>query len=407
MSAGDPPKPPRKSEMRPETRVVRAGQNKKRNAGIVNTPVFHASTVVFDSMASMHDATERVFKKREKALYYGRRGTPTHWTLQEGISDLEGASETFLTPSGLSACTLAILGCVKAGDHILVTDSVYEPTRIFCNGLLASLGVTTTYFPPGATDDLARLFQTNTTVVFAEAPGSHTFEMQDLPALAKVAHANSAKLLVDNTWASPLYCQPLALGADVSIQAATKYVVGHSDAMVGTIAVNEAARTGVQRAVSQIGVTVAPDEVYLATRGLRTLAVRLKQHQENALIVARWLQQRAEVKRVLYPALPDDPGHALWKRDFSGASGLFGVVFKRSSEKAAAAMIDGMQLFALGFSWGGYESLIAPSNPGALRTAEPWTELEPGIRLHIGLEHPDDLIADLDAGLARFHAALD
>jgi cystathionine beta-lyase len=242
--------------------------------------------------------------------------------------------------------------------------------------------------------------------VFAEAPGSHTFEMQDIPALAKAAHARGAKLLVDNTWASPLFCQPLKLGADISIQAATKYVVGHSDAMTGTIAVNEAARLGVQRAVGQIGVTVAPDEVYLATRGLRTLSVRLKQHQENALIVAGWLQSQPEVKRVLYPALPDDPGHAIWQRDFSGASGLFGVVFQRTSEAAVTAMIDGMALFGLGFSWGGYESLIAPSNPASIRTAQPWTEPEPGIRLHIGLEHPDDLIEDLAAGLARFRAAL-
>ncbi len=405
--AGTPPKAPRNPGTRkPETRIVRAGQDKKRNAGIVNTPVFHASTVVFDSVAAMQEASDRVFKKREKALYYGRRGTPTQWTLQEAISELEGAAETFLTPSGLSACTLAILGCVKAGDHILVTDSVYEPTRIFCDGLLTHFGVTTSYFPPGAGADVARYFQPNTTVIFAEAPGSHTFEMQDLPALAQVAKAKGAKLLVDNTWATPLFCQPLALGADVSIQAATKYIVGHSDAMIGTIAVNEAARPGVQRAVSQIGIAVAPDDVYLATRGLRTLAVRLKQHQENALIVARWLQRQPDIKRLLYPALPEDPGHALWKRDFTGASGLFGVVFTRTSEAAVAAMIDDMQLFALGFSWGGYESLICPSNPAALRTAEPWTEAEPGIRLHIGLEHPDDLIADLEAGLARFRATL-
>jgi cystathionine beta-lyase len=230
--------------------------------------------------------------------------------------------------------------------------------------------------------------------------------MQDLPAIAAIAHDRGAKLLVDNTWASPLFCQPLRLGADVSIQAATKYIVGHSDALAGTIAVNEHARAGVHRAVGQLGITVAPDEVYLATRGLRTLAVRLKQHQENALIVAGWLAQQPDVKRILYPALLEDPGHAIWRRDFSGASGLFGVVFHRTSDAAITAMIDGMALFALGFSWGGYESLIAPSTPAHARTAAPWTEPEPGIRLHIGLEHPDDLIADLAAGLARFRAAL-
>ena len=389
-----------------ETRVVRAGVDKTRNAGIVNTPVFHASTVVFESVAALRAASDRVFKKHEKVLFYGRRGTPTHWTFQEAISDLEGAAETYLTPSGLSACTLAILGCVKAGDNILVTDSAYEPTRTFCDGLLAALGITTTYYPPTVGAGIAALMKPNTTVIFAEAPGSHTFEMQDLPALANAAHERGALLLVDNTWASPLFCQPLALGADVSIQAATKYIVGHSDALIGTIAVNERARRGVARAVSQIGVVVAPDEVYLATRGLRTLAVRLKQHQANAMVVAKWLQQQPEVKRVLYPALPEDPGHAIWKRDFSGASGLLGVVFHRTSDAAVAAMIDGMTLFPLGFSWGGFESLIAPSHPSEARTAEAWAEPEPGVRLHIGLEHTDDLIADLTAGLARFRDAL-
>jgi cystathionine beta-lyase len=393
-----------KKKMKSETRVIRAGHNKTRNAGIVNTPVFHASTVVFESVAAMRAANERVFKKREKALFYGRRGTPTHWTLQEAITDLEGAADTFLTPSGLSACSVSILGCVKTGDHVLLSDSVYEPTRVFCDGLLASFGVSSSYFPPAA--DITPHLRPNTVAVFAEAPGSHTFEMQDIPAIAAAAHARGAKVIVDNTWASPLFCQPLKLGADISIQAATKYIVGHSDAMLGTIAVNADALPGVARAMSQLGITVAADEVYLATRGLRTLSVRLKQHQENALRVAAWLEHQPDVKRVLYPPLPADPGHAIWKRDFSGASGLMGVVFHRTSDAAVAALIDGMELFPLGFSWGGFESLICPSSPAHARTAETWTDPEPGIRLHIGLEHPDDLIDDLAAGLARFRAAL-
>jgi cystathionine beta-lyase len=364
--------------------------------------VFHASTVLFDSVAQMQDVTDRVHKKGEKALYYGRRGTPTHWTLQEAITDLEGAADTLLTPSGLSACTIAILGSVKAGDHILVTDSVYEPTRSFCDGVLTNFGITTTYFAPTA--DIAPLLQPNTALVFAESPGSHTFEIQDVPALAAAAHARGAMLAVDNTWASPVLCQPLKLGADISIQAATKYIVGHSDAMVGTIAMNADALPGIARFHGQSGMAVAPDEVYLATRGLRTLAVRLKQHQENALKVAQWLQARPEVKRVLYPALVDDPGHALWKRDFSGASGLLGVAFHRTSYKAVAAFIDGMALFGLGYSWGGFESLICPTHPH--RRAAPWTEPVPGVRLHIGLEDADDLIADLEAGFARFAKAL-
>ena len=395
-----------KPPLKPETRVVRAGQDKARNAGIVNTPVFHASTVVFDTMDDMARITERVHKKHEKALYYGRRGTPTQWTLQEAITDLEGAADTLLTPSGLSACTTAILASVKAGDHILVTDSVYEPTRSFCEGVLANLGVTTTYFPPTTAAGVAGFFRPNTRLVFAESPGSHTFEVQDLPALADAAHKHGARLAVDNTWASPLFCQPLKLGADISIQAATKYIVGHSDAMIGTIAANADALPDLQRFHGQFGMAVAPDEVYLATRGLRTLSVRLMQHQKNGMAIATWLKTRPEVKRVLYPALPDDPGHGLWKRDFTGASGLLGVVFQRTSAKAVAAMIDDMALFGLGFSWGGFESLIAPSTPAHGRRAEPWTEPEPGIRLHIGLENADDLMADLDAGLARFRGAL-
>ena len=399
--------------MKKNTKLIHAGQNKKRNSGIVNTPVYHASTVVFDNMAHMMDAQERNIKKREKNLFYGRRGTPTHWTLQEAISELEGAADTFLTPSGLSACTMAILGCVKAGQHILVTDSVYEPTRNFCDGFLSGFGVETTYFDPLIGAGIGALIKPNTAAVFCESPGSHTFEVQDLPAIAMAVHAHNTAsrhimILNANTWASPLYCQPLALGCDVSIQAATKYIVGHSDAMIGTIAVNEAALPGVAKAMSAIGLTLGPDEAYLGTRGLRTLSVRLKQHHENALIVARWLEQRPEVKRVLFPALPSDPGYDLWKRDFSGASGLMGLVFHRTSYEAITAMIDGMELFPLGFSWGGFESLIAPSNPSrsVARTAQPWTEPAPGLRLHIGLEDPEDLIDDLEKGLARFSKAL-
>jgi len=399
--------------MKKDTQVIHAGQDKTRNAGIVNTPVFHASTVVFANTAAMMEAQERNVKKREKHLFYGRRGTPTQWTLQEAISELEDAADTLLTPSGLSACTLAIMGCVKAGDHLLVTDSVYEPTRNFCDGFLSGFGVETTYYDPLIGAGIAALMKPNTTAVFCESPGSHTFEVQDLPAIANAAHAKGGAekpviVLCDNTWASPLFCQPLKLGCDVSIQAATKYVVGHSDAMVGTIAVNEMALPGVSKAISAVGITLAPDEAYLATRGLRTLSVRLKQHHLNAMKVAEWLETRPEVKRVLFPALPSDPGHELWKRDFSGACGLMGVVFKRTSYDAVHAMIDGMKLFPLGFSWGGFESLIAPSNPGraAARTARPWTEPAPGLRLHIGLEDPDDLIADLEQGLARFNKAL-
>jgi cystathionine beta-lyase len=251
---------------------------------------------------------------------------------------------------------------------------------------------------------VANLLRDNTTLVFCESPGSHTFEVQDIPAISAAARAHGAKVAVDNTWASPAFCRPLALGAHLSVEAATKYIVGHSDVMLGAVTGTDDAIAGVHKAASAIGFATSPDDVYLATRGLRTLGVRLRQHQENAWAVAQWLQAQPAVKRVLYPPLPSDPGHALWKRDFTGGSGLMGVVFRETSPKAMAAMIDDMKLFALGFSWGGYESLIAPTNPQ--RSAKPWTEPVPGVRLHVGLEDVDDLIADLAAGLGRFQAAL-
>ncbi len=393
--------------MKKDTKVIRAGLNKKRNAGVVNTPVVRASTVVFETLAAMRDADERVLKKNEKVLYYGRRGTPTHWTLQEAITDLAGGADTVLAPSGLGACTLAVLGCVKTGDHVLVTDSVYGPTRSFFDGFLKNLGVEVTYYDPLIAGGIAALFKSNTTLVFCESPGSLTFEVQDLPAISAAAHKHGAKVAVDNTWGTPLFSKPLELGADLSIEAGTKYIVGHSDALIGTITGTAEAIKGVQKASGALGIAVSPDDVYLATRGLRTLSVRLHQHEKSALKVAKWLQTRAEVDRVLYPPLPDDPGHALWKRDFTGACGLLGVVFARTSQAAVEAFIEGLELFPLGFSWGGFESLIAPVSAAAVtRTAKPWTAPLPGIRLHIGLEDADDLIEDLEKGFARFRKAL-
>ena len=391
--------------MKKDTKVVRGGQNKKLNAGAVNTPVVRASTVVYENMAAMREVTERI-KRREKVMYYGRRGTPTHWTLQEAITELTGAADTVLAPSGLGACTLAILACVKAGDHILVTDSIYEPTRDFCTGMLADLGVATSYYDPLIGGDIAGLFKPNTKLVMCESPGSLTFDIQDLPAIAAAAHKHGARVAVDNTWASPFFCQPLALGADLSIEAGTKYIVGHSDVLIGAVSGTAEAIADVQKTSNALGLAISPDDVYLATRGLRTLAVRLARHQESALKIARWLQSHPPVERVLYPALADDPGHALWKRDFSGASGLLSVIFKRVTDPAAAAMIDGMELFALGYSWGGYESLIAPFSPSRARTAKAWAAPQPGVRLHVGLEDADDLLADLDKGLNRFQKAL-
>jgi len=391
--------------MKKDTRVIRAGHSKKRNGGVVNTPVVRTSTVVFDSMAQMKEANQAVFHRYEKALYYGRFGTPTHWTLEEAITELAGGADTLLVSSGLSAAVVSILGCVQAGDHILMTDSAYEPTRNFCTQFLRGFNVGCTFYDPCIGDGIAAVMRDNTKLVFCESPGSHTFEVQDIPAIAKVAHARGAKVAIDNTWATPLFCRPLDLGADISIEAGTKYLSGHSDATMGAVTANADALPGIRKAVRALGYTLGPDEAYLTTRGLRTLAVRLARHQENAMKVALWLRTRAEVKRVLYPALPDDPGHALWKRDFSGASGLLGVVLHRTSVAAVTAMIDGMSLFSLGFSWGGFESLIAPSSPQAIR-ALPWAEPEPGLRLHIGLEDPEDLIDDLARGFDRLAATL-
>ena len=391
--------------MKKDTRVIRAGHSRKRNAGVVNTPVYHASTVVFDSVAQLKDVGPRALKG-EKALFYGRLGTPTHWTLEEAVTELAGGADTILTPSGVAACALAILGCVKSGDHVLVSDSAYEPTRKLCDGLLKDFGVATDYYDPRIGAGIAAVMRPETRLVFCESPGSHTFEVQDIPAISRVAHAHGARVAVDNTWASPVFCRPLALGADISIEAGTKYLCGHSDAVIGAVTATADALPGLRRAVLALGYAVGPDDVYLTTRGLRTLSVRLARHQENAMKVALWLKDRPEVSRVLYPALPGDPGHVLWRRDFQGASGLMGIVLRRTSPDAVAAMIDGMDLFALGFSWGGFESLIAPSAPKTLRTAVPWAEAEPGLRLHIGLEDPADLIGDLERGFARLTAAL-
>lgn len=395
--------------MKEDTKIIHGGGKSALKHGVVNTPVYRASTIVFSDTDQMHDAADKALTKRQKVMFYGRKGTPTTWTLENAITDLEQGFDTVLAPSGLGAVTTALLSCLKAGDHLLMVDSVYEPTRNFCDGTLARFGVETTYYDPLIGSGIADLMKPNTTVIFTESPGSHTFEIQDLPAIADAAHAKSngkAVVMIDNTWASPLFHKPLTLGADVSIQACTKYIVGHSDVLLGSITAVEEHFPAVYAGRQQLGVSVSPDDAYLATRGLRTLGVRLREHEKNSLIVAQWLQTRPEVECVLYPALPDDPSYELWKRDFTGATGLFGVVFKKTSKEAVEAMINGMKFFPTGFSWGGYESLICSSSPKHARSVTEWAHAEPGVRIHIGLEDVDDLIADLEAGLDRFNAAL-
>lgn len=309
-------------------------------------------------------------------------------------------------PSGLAAIAAALTAFLKAGDHLLMTDSTYGPTRELCDGFLQRFGVTTTYYDPQiSAADLKALIQPNTTVLFTESPGSQTFEVQDIPALAEVAHAHGLKVLMDNTWGTPLYFRSFEHGVDVSIHAGTKYIVGHSDAMLGLVVTTEETWGTLRETAWQWGQCAGPDDLYLGQRGLRTMAVRLKQHQANATAVAEWLQAQPAVKQVLYPALPGAPGHELWKRDFLGASGLFGVELHPVAEQAVPALLDHMELFHMGFSWGGYESLILATHPRSMRTASPWVFEGPLLRLHIGLENPEDLIADLQAGLKRLQHA--
>ena len=392
--------------MKEDTKIIHGGGHTGVEHGVVNTPVYHASTIVFPDTDTMEKAVDGALVKKKRVLFYGRKGSPTSWTLEEAITGLEQGFDTVLAPSGLAAVTTSLMAFLSAGDHLLMVDSVYEPTRNFCHGILVRFGIETTYYDPLIGAGIADLMQPNTRVVFMESPGSHTFEVQDLPAIADAAHAGGAIVLIDNTWASPLFHKPLTLGADVSIQACTKYIVGHSDALVGSMTSVEEHFSRLYTARQQVGMAVSPDDAYLATRGLRTLGVRLREHERNTMTVVRWLQARPEVKRVLYPPVPEDPGHELWKRDFTGGSGLFGVVFKDTSKEAVFAMINGMKLFPLGYSWGGFESLMCPSSPNRVRTVTEWSEPEPGVRLHIGLEDSDDLIADLDAGLDRFNSVL-
>lgn len=382
---------------RPATDVVHAGRNPAAAHGFVNPPVYRGSTVLFPTLAAL--------KSHDQRYTYGRRGTPTVSALEEALAKLEGGAVTVLTASGLQAVTTALLAFVSAGDNILVADTVYQPTRRFCDVMLAKLGVTTSYYDPVIGAGIASLIAPNTRLIFTESPGSQTFEMQDIPAIAEVARARNLWLLMDNTWASPLYFKPFDHGVDVSIQAATKYIVGHADAMLGAITANKRAEPHIIRVKEAIGVCPGSEEVYLGLRGLRTLEVRLERHHRAGLEMAHWLESRPEVARVLHPGLPSHPGHAIWARDFLGATGLFSFILNPVPEKAVAAMVDGLKLFGMGYSWGGYESLILPFDPTGYRTATKWRAEGPALRIHIGLEDLGDLKSDLDAGFSRLNAA--
>jgi cysteine-S-conjugate beta-lyase len=382
----------------PDTTIVTGGRDPASYHGFVNPPVYHASTVLYPSAED--------FVAHRARYQYGRRGTPTTEALELALQELEGprCAGVALLPSGLAAVSAALLSVLKAGDNLLVTDSAYGPTRAFCDQMLSRLGVTTTYYDPLIGGGIAKLFQPDTRAVFLESPGSLSFEIQDVAAIAEAAHGEGALVLMDNTWATPLYFRALDFGVDLSIQAGTKYIGGHSDVMLGTVSANSANAAALKHTVGLNGWCVGPDDMYLGQRGLRTLAVRLDRHNRSGVAVARWLEQRPEVLRLLHPAFASHPGHALWKRDFTGASGLFSIVLKPVPQKAVYAFLDTLELFGIGPSWGGYESLAIPFDCSKVRTATHWAPGGPAVRFHIGLEAVDDLLADLERGFAALAA---
>jgi cystathionine beta-lyase len=387
-----------REDLKPDTRLGIGGRDPFAHHGYVNTPVYHASTLLYP--------TAEEFIAHRGRYHYGRRGTPTSEALENAIREIEGpaCAGVSLLPSGLAAISVALLSVLRSGQHVLVTDSCYGPTRTFCDTVLTRYGITTTYYDPLVGGGISELFQPNTRAVFVEAPGSLSFEMQDIPAIAAAAHAKGALVLMDNTWASPLYFRALDKGVDLSIQSGTKYIGGHSDVMLGTVSANPETCAPLRELVGTLGLCVGPDDMFLGLRGLRTMGVRLAQHQQSGLAVARWLEARPEVLRVLHPALPAHPGHAIWKRDFTGACGLFSVVFKPVPDKAVHAFLNALTLYGIGASWGGYESLAIPFNCKPIRTASAWAPGGPTVRLHIGLEDVSDLIADLERGFAAMAA---
>ncbi len=380
------------------TRLAIAGRRPSEQFGYVNTPIYRGSTVLFPTYADLVARTGR--------FSYGTHGTPTSQALEEAWSELAGAADTVITPSGLAAIAVALLSAVKAGDHILVMDSVYRPTRTFCDTMLARLGVATTYFDPMLpASEVAALVRPNTSVLFTEAPGSQSFEVPDLPALVALARERSLCVMLDNTWATPLFFPPHAAGFDIAVEAGTKYLSGHSDLLLGLASANAAWAPALRATFDAFAILAGPEDIFLGLRGLRTLSLRLHEAQRQGLAMAAWFAARPEVARVLHPALPCCPGHDNWKRDFRGSSGLFSVVLKPAPVEALAAMLDGLRLFGMGYSWGGYESLVVPFDCAPYRSATRWQPEGPSLRFSIGLEDVADLQADLDAGFARLRAA--
>lgn len=386
---------------KPATVVCHAGRTPEAYHGFLNTPVFNGSTVLFASLDDLEAANAGTLK----GYSYGRHGNPTAESLEQCIAALEGAHGALAVSSGVAAVTVPLLAFLNSGDHLLMVDTAYGPTRKFCNQELTRLGVEVTYYDPLIGAGIEALVKPNTRVIFLESPGSLTFEVQDIPAIVAVARKHGIVTMIDNSWATPLYLQPLALGMDISIHSATKYINGHSDQVIGVIAANEAAYPRLKRAHGNLGAVPTAHDCYMAQRGIRTLAVRLKYHEASALELAKWFQQRPETVKLLHPAFESCPGHAAWKRDFRGASGLFGVLLKPYPRKALEAMMNSMRFFKMGYSWGGYESLMMPFDPRPARSSTQWTHDGLCLRLHAGLEDVSDLLQDLEDGLKRLNAA--
>jgi cystathionine beta-lyase len=379
------------------TNLISNGRHPEQQFGFVNTPIYHGSTVLYPTYESI----------AAKSLHYsyGRKLSPTIEALQDAVAALEGGFGTRLCPSGLSAVTTMLLSFVSTGDHILVTDSIYRPARVFCEGLLDKLGVETTFYDPLIGGNIDRLIKHNTRLVYTECPGSQTMDVQDIPAIAAAAHAKGALVAIDNTWSGGHYFKPFEHGCDISVQAGTKYLVGHSDAMLGTITVSEHLMKDFNARFEMLGQCAGPDDIFLTLRGIRTLDVRLERHMKSGLEVAAWLRDRPEVAEVLHPGLEGAPGHDIWKRDFKGASGLFSFILRPLPENAVAAFFNNFKLFGMGFSWGGFESLAVPFNPSSYRSATQWSNDGQCVRLHIGLENVDDLKQDLDQAFSAMAAA--
>lgn len=394
--------------MKKETKLIHSGRNPRKHKGAVNPPISQTSTIIFPTLEDYQDAVkgkqiyDDIGNNREVDIAYGISGTTTTFALQEALIDLEGGDYCWILPSGLAAITTALLSFVEAGDHILLADTVYGPTRRFCNKSLKKLGIEIEYYDPLIGGDIKKLIKKNTRLIFLESPGSLTFEIQDIPAITKVAKSKGILTILDNSWATPLHFKPFEHGVDISIQAITKYINGHADVILGSITATKQHRAKITSCFRNLGTSASPYGCYLALRGLRTLGVRLRQHQESALKIAKWLKKHKKVTRVLYPALPSDPNYKLWKRDFTGANGLLSFVLDKNYKNAdIAKFINSLKLFGVGVSWGGFESLALPVDLSETRTATKWKEKNSCIRIHVGLENVDDLIADLEQSLKK------